>query len=45
MNKQVKVEDTDIKTVKPSHKRLWQWWLPFFKNEYELIVWFMQKHS
>ena len=46
MNKQVKVEDTDIKIVKlPWHKRLWQWWLSLFKNEYELIVWFHAETS
>ena len=46
MNKQVKVEDTDIKVVKlPWYKRLWQWWLSLFINEYELIVWFHAETS
>ena len=35
------VEDKEIVVKKlPWYKRLWQWWLSLFKEEYELIVWF-----
>jgi len=35
------VEDSKIEVKKASwHKRLWQWWLSLFVEEYELTVWF-----
>ena len=35
------IEDKEVVIKKlPWYKRLWQWWLSLFKEEYELIVWF-----
>lgn len=41
MAETIQVEDTEVKVVKPKwYKRLWQWWLSLFIEEYELTVWF-----
>lgn len=41
MTEQIKVEDTEVIIKKAKwYKRLWQWWLSLFKEEYELTVWF-----
>lgn len=38
---EIQVEDTEVKVVKPKwYRRLWQWWLSLFVEEYELTVWF-----
>ena len=35
------IQDTETTIVYlPWRKRLWQWWISLFKEEYELIVWF-----
>lgn len=40
-NKQTVVEDNEVVVKKlPILKRIWQWWLSLFIEEYELIVWF-----
>jgi len=41
MAETIQVEDTEVKVVRPKwYKRLWQWWLSLFIEEYELTVWF-----
>jgi len=39
-NKEI-IEEKEVVIKKISiWKRMWQWWLSLFKEEYELIVWF-----
>ena len=39
--KQTVIQDTEVLVVKLAwYKRLWQWWLGLWKEEYEVVVWF-----
>ena len=41
MPEQKIIEEKEVVIKKVSvWKRMWQWWLSLFKEEYELIVWF-----